>query len=177
MTNFRMRRFPKKKNTYGLSEIDDALKQAKLERHHDNFLRLNLLKIILSFPLLNKGKNVEVKYVDMRYHIKVPAIDAVPVIEPPVVSAPVVDAPVIGSSSSTTKIRVVVVRVCSQVVKHGKMLLKLDDHGKILHNHGKMLERILMSTVRYSTLPLGDTLLLGQYQFSTLEKIVKRKLE
>ncbi|KAF6164202.1 hypothetical protein GIB67_010172 [Kingdonia uniflora] len=26
MTNFKMRRFPKKKNTYGLKEIDDALK-------------------------------------------------------------------------------------------------------------------------------------------------------
>ncbi|KAF6145394.1 hypothetical protein GIB67_034164 [Kingdonia uniflora] len=26
MMNFRMRRFPKKKNTYGLKEIDDALK-------------------------------------------------------------------------------------------------------------------------------------------------------
>ncbi|KAF6142475.1 hypothetical protein GIB67_039439 [Kingdonia uniflora] len=26
MTNFRRRRFPKKKNTYGLKEIDDALK-------------------------------------------------------------------------------------------------------------------------------------------------------
>ncbi|KAF6155306.1 hypothetical protein GIB67_019832 [Kingdonia uniflora] len=33
MTNFRMRRFPKKKNTYGLKEIVDALKEAKLERH------------------------------------------------------------------------------------------------------------------------------------------------
>ncbi|KAF6149828.1 hypothetical protein GIB67_010902 [Kingdonia uniflora] len=33
MTNFRMRRFPKKKNTYGLKKIDDSLKQAKLERH------------------------------------------------------------------------------------------------------------------------------------------------
>ncbi|KAF6140420.1 hypothetical protein GIB67_013189 [Kingdonia uniflora] len=33
MTNFRIRRFPKKNNAYGLKEIDDALKQAKLERH------------------------------------------------------------------------------------------------------------------------------------------------
>ncbi|KAF6168212.1 hypothetical protein GIB67_011597 [Kingdonia uniflora] len=33
MTNFIMRRFPKKKNTYGLKEIDDALKQAKFEKH------------------------------------------------------------------------------------------------------------------------------------------------
>ncbi|KAF6166217.1 hypothetical protein GIB67_031001 [Kingdonia uniflora] len=33
MRNFRMRRFPKKKNIYGLKEIDEALKYAKLERH------------------------------------------------------------------------------------------------------------------------------------------------
>ncbi|KAF6142244.1 hypothetical protein GIB67_012093 [Kingdonia uniflora] len=58
MTNFRMRRFPKKKNTYGLKEIDDALKQAKLERHQEDVLRLNLLKFILSFYLPNKGKNI-----------------------------------------------------------------------------------------------------------------------
>ncbi|KAF6141050.1 hypothetical protein GIB67_006495 [Kingdonia uniflora] len=57
MMNFRMRRFPKKKNTYGLKEIDDALKQAKLERHQEDVLRLNLLKIILSFLLPNKGIN------------------------------------------------------------------------------------------------------------------------
>ncbi|KAF6133920.1 hypothetical protein GIB67_040684 [Kingdonia uniflora] len=65
ITNFKMRRFPKKKNTNGLKEIDGALKQAKLERHHDNVLRLNLFKIILSFLLLNKGINIEVKYVNM----------------------------------------------------------------------------------------------------------------
>ncbi|KAF6158526.1 hypothetical protein GIB67_040040 [Kingdonia uniflora] len=57
--NFRMRRFPKKKNTYGLKKIDGDLKQAKLERHHDDVLRLNLLKIILSFLLPNKGRNIE----------------------------------------------------------------------------------------------------------------------
>ncbi|KAF6138315.1 hypothetical protein GIB67_001465 [Kingdonia uniflora] len=33
ITNFRMRRFPRKKNTYGLKKIDDVLKQTKLERH------------------------------------------------------------------------------------------------------------------------------------------------
>ncbi|KAF6173758.1 hypothetical protein GIB67_042926 [Kingdonia uniflora] len=63
-----MRRFLKKKNTYGLKEIDDVLKQAKLEIHHRkviiyDVLRLNLLKIILSFFLPNKGRNVGVKYV------------------------------------------------------------------------------------------------------------------
>ncbi|KAF6140893.1 hypothetical protein GIB67_042306 [Kingdonia uniflora] len=65
ITNFRMRRFPKKKKTYGLKEIDDALKQAKLERHQDDVLQLNLLKIMLSFLLPNKGRNVWVKYVDL----------------------------------------------------------------------------------------------------------------
>ncbi|KAF6165624.1 hypothetical protein GIB67_035702 [Kingdonia uniflora] len=65
MTNFRMRQFPKKKNIYGLKEIDGALKQEKLERHHDDVLRLNLLKIILSFLLPNKGRNVVVKYIDL----------------------------------------------------------------------------------------------------------------
>ncbi|KAF6156263.1 hypothetical protein GIB67_008033 [Kingdonia uniflora] len=65
MTNFRMKRFPKKKNTYELKEIDDALKQAKLERYQEDVRRLNLLKIILSFLILNKGRNIWVKYVDL----------------------------------------------------------------------------------------------------------------
>ncbi|KAF6139108.1 hypothetical protein GIB67_010834 [Kingdonia uniflora] len=33
--------------------------------HLDDVLRLNLLKIILSFLLSNKGRNVEVMYVDL----------------------------------------------------------------------------------------------------------------
>ncbi|KAF6136420.1 hypothetical protein GIB67_019303, partial [Kingdonia uniflora] len=177
ITNFRMRRFPKKKNTFGLKEIDNALKQAKLEKHHDNVLRLNLLKIILSFLLPNKGRNVGMKCVDLRNHIEAPAIGAAPTIEPRTVNIPVVSVPAIGNNSSATEIGVVVVRVCSQLEEHGKMLQKLDDHGKILHNHGKMLERILMSTVRDSTLPLEDTPLLGQFQFSTPEKTTKRKRE
>ncbi|KAF6167887.1 hypothetical protein GIB67_027665 [Kingdonia uniflora] len=160
--DMKLRRFPKKKNTYGLKEINDALKQAKLERHHDDALRLNLLKIILSFLLPNKGRNVWVKYVDlvddlqqfnkfhwamkpsetdmqqdlvqevMRNHIEAPTIVVAHIIE-----SPIVGAPAIRSSSSTTEIRAVVVRVCSQLEKHGEMLLKLDDHGKMLHNHGK----------------------------------------
>ncbi|KAF6158821.1 hypothetical protein GIB67_012464 [Kingdonia uniflora] len=65
MTNFIMRRFPKKKNTYGLKEIDNALKQAKLKIHQEEVLRLNLLKIILSFLLPNKRRNVWVKYDDL----------------------------------------------------------------------------------------------------------------
>ncbi|KAF6167085.1 hypothetical protein GIB67_041340 [Kingdonia uniflora] len=58
LSDMKMRRFPKKKNTYGLKEIDDALKHVKLERHQDDVLRLNLLKIILSFLLPNKVRNV-----------------------------------------------------------------------------------------------------------------------
>ncbi|KAF6157651.1 hypothetical protein GIB67_037224 [Kingdonia uniflora] len=76
--DMKMRQFPKKKNTYGLKEIDDALKQAKLERHLGDVLRLNLLKIILSFHLPNKGRNVWVKYVDMAVdldHLKFPRIE------------------------------------------------------------------------------------------------------
>ncbi|KAF6140421.1 hypothetical protein GIB67_013190 [Kingdonia uniflora] len=42
MTNFRMRRFPKKKNTYGLKEIDGALTLAKLERHHGTQLEISV---------------------------------------------------------------------------------------------------------------------------------------
>ncbi|KAF6156598.1 hypothetical protein GIB67_014577 [Kingdonia uniflora] len=65
ITNFRMRQFSKKKNIYRLKEIDGTLKQTKLERHHDDVLRLILLKIILSFLFSNKGRNVGVKYVDL----------------------------------------------------------------------------------------------------------------
>ncbi|KAF6146693.1 hypothetical protein GIB67_008979, partial [Kingdonia uniflora] len=62
---YRMRRFPNKKNTYGLKEIDDALKYEKLERHQEDVLRLNLLRIILSFSLPNNRRNIWVKYVDL----------------------------------------------------------------------------------------------------------------
>ncbi|KAF6135116.1 hypothetical protein GIB67_040427 [Kingdonia uniflora] len=110
MTNFRMRRFPKKNNTYWLKEIDDALKQAKLERHHDDVLRLNLLKIILSFLLPIKGGNVRAKYVDLRNHIEAPAIGTTPIIEPTAVGALVVGALIISSSSSSIEIGAVVVR-------------------------------------------------------------------
>ncbi|KAF6156314.1 hypothetical protein GIB67_013758 [Kingdonia uniflora] len=282
MTNFRMRRFPKKKNIYGLKEIDDALKQAKLERHQEDVLRLNLLKIILSCLLPNKGRNVWVKYVDLvcdlqqfnkfpwgeqvynffwrqivefaKYQsaadkksnkalslhgciwvlmiwtfISIPSLKFLGIeesihlfpklqgwrmtsskyrqivtfkkffanpdllakamkpsetnmqqdlvqeamrnqIEAPAIEPPAVGAPKIGSSSSATEIGAVVAKVCSQLEEHGKMLLKLDDHGKMLHNHGKMLEQISMSTV-------GDTPLLGQYQLFTPEKITKHMRE
>ncbi|KAF6172776.1 hypothetical protein GIB67_002506 [Kingdonia uniflora] len=95
----------------------------------------------------------------MKYQIEPPAIGA------PTVGTPAVVAPTIGSSSSATEIRAVVVRVCS----------RLEEYGKMLHNHGKMLEQISMSTVGNSTLPLGDTPLLGQYEFSTPEKTTKCK--
>ncbi|KAF6155098.1 hypothetical protein GIB67_035845 [Kingdonia uniflora] len=124
--DMKWRQFPKKKNTYGLKKIDDALKQTKLERHQDDVHRLNLLKIMLSFILPNKGRNVLVKYVDlvddlqrsnrfpwamklsetdmqqdlmqeaMRYQIEVPTIGAVPRIGTPAVGAPAAVVPVIG---------------------------------------------------------------------------------
>ncbi|KAF6141066.1 hypothetical protein GIB67_006511 [Kingdonia uniflora] len=146
------------------------------DRHLDDVLQLNLLKIILSFLFPNKGRNVGVKYVDLRNHIEVPVIEP-PSVGAPVVSVPTVGAPVIGSSSTTTEIGAVVVRECSQLEEYGKMLLKLDDHGKMLQSHGKMLKQISMSPIRYCTLPLGDTPLLGQYQFFTPEKAAKRKRE
>ncbi|KAF6163573.1 hypothetical protein GIB67_022138 [Kingdonia uniflora] len=89
--------------------------------HLDDVLRLNLLKIILSFLIRNKGRNVWVKYVNLRNHIEAPTIGTVPAIEPPVVGVPAI--------------------------------------------------------VGDSTRPLGDTPLLGQYQFSTPGKIAKRKRE
>ncbi|KAF6155872.1 hypothetical protein GIB67_039203 [Kingdonia uniflora] len=80
MTNFRMRRFPKKKNTYGLKEIDDTLKQEKLERHQGkaliyDILRLNLLKIILSFLPPNKGK---ILWVNLKFPRKEESIHLFP---------------------------------------------------------------------------------------------------
>ncbi|KAF6170958.1 hypothetical protein GIB67_014775, partial [Kingdonia uniflora] len=64
-----------------------------------------------------------------------------------VVSALAIIASTIGSSSFATEIRAVVVRVCYQLEEHD------------------------------NTLPLGDTPLLGQYQFSTPEKTAKLKRE
>ncbi|KAF6175874.1 hypothetical protein GIB67_003362, partial [Kingdonia uniflora] len=72
-----MRRFPKKKNTYGLKEIDDALKEAKLERHH--------------------GK---------RYHIDAPVISIVPVIEQPLVGVPVISSSSFATEIKAVVVRV-----------------------------------------------------------------------
>ncbi|KAF6165345.1 hypothetical protein GIB67_018789 [Kingdonia uniflora] len=83
----------------------------------------------------------------MRNLIEAPIIGAAPAIEPLAVGAPVVGILIIGSSSSTTEIRAIVVRVCSQLEEHAGG----------------------------NTLLLGDTPLLGQYQFSAPEKTVKRK--
>ncbi|KAF6169175.1 hypothetical protein GIB67_013605, partial [Kingdonia uniflora] len=153
--DMKMRRFPKKKNTYGLKEIDDALKHAKLERHQEDVP----IKFVKNYTIISPPKQGE-KCLGERNQIETPTIGIAPVI-----GAPAVGAPTIGSSSSATEIRAVVVRVYSQ----------LEEHCKILYNHGKMLERISMSTVGDNTLPLGNTLLLVQYQFSTPEKIVKYK--
>ncbi|KAF6141818.1 hypothetical protein GIB67_031885 [Kingdonia uniflora] len=60
MTNFRMRRFPKEKNTFGLKEIDDALKQAKLERHNvrDSTLPLGDTLLLGQFQFSTPEKTV-----------------------------------------------------------------------------------------------------------------------
>ncbi|KAF6171978.1 hypothetical protein GIB67_029396 [Kingdonia uniflora] len=42
-----MRRFPKKKNTYGLKKIDGDLKKAKLERHHVKDITLPIRNTLL----------------------------------------------------------------------------------------------------------------------------------
>ncbi|KAF6151035.1 hypothetical protein GIB67_010613 [Kingdonia uniflora] len=122
--------------------------------------RCSSIKFAKNYTILSLPEQGE-KHLGERYQIEAPVIGVVPAI-----GVPAVVTPAIGSSSSATKIGAVVVRVCSQLEKHGKMLLKLDDHGK-------MLKRILMSLVGDSTLPLGDTLLLGQYQFYTPEKAMK----
>ncbi|KAF6166064.1 hypothetical protein GIB67_012961 [Kingdonia uniflora] len=134
------------------------------------------IKFVKNYTILSPPDQGD-KRLGERNQIEAPAVGTAPAIEPPTVGAPTVGALTIGSSSSATEIGAVVVMVYSQLEKHGKILLKLDDHGKMLHNHGKMLEQILIYTVGDSTLPLGDTPLLGQYQFSTPEKTAKRKKE
>ncbi|KAF6143555.1 hypothetical protein GIB67_029724 [Kingdonia uniflora] len=100
MNFFRMKRFPKKKNTYGLKEIVDVLKQAKLERH-------------LVIAIMPSGTDMQQDLVQeaMRYQIKMPTIGAAPTIGTvPAIGVPAVIAPAIGSSSSATEIRAIVVR-------------------------------------------------------------------
>ncbi|KAF6161951.1 hypothetical protein GIB67_014153 [Kingdonia uniflora] len=77
------------------------------DRHLDDILRLNLLKIILSFLLPNKGRNVKVREIISKHPVigVAHAIGAAPTIEPPVVGIPI-----IGSSSSATEIGTVVVK-------------------------------------------------------------------
>ncbi|KAF6161957.1 hypothetical protein GIB67_002740 [Kingdonia uniflora] len=75
------------------------------DRHLEDVLRLNLLKIILSFLLPNKGRNVEV-----RYQIEAPAIGGVSAIGVPAIGVPAIVVLAIGSSSSATETGVVVVR-------------------------------------------------------------------
>ncbi|KAF6159997.1 hypothetical protein GIB67_033081 [Kingdonia uniflora] len=152
-------------------------------KHMTNFRmrRCSLIKFVKNYTILSPLKQREKRWGERNY-IEAPAIGTTPVIEPPVVSVlaagvPAVSAPTIGNSSTATRIKATVVRVCFQLEEHGKMLLKLYDHGKMLQSHGKLLEQILIFSVRDNTLPLGDNLLLGQYQFSTPEKTVKYKRE
>ncbi|KAF6175906.1 hypothetical protein GIB67_003394 [Kingdonia uniflora] len=220
MTNFRIRRFPKKKNTYRRCSLikfvknytifsppeqgEKRLGEPKFPRIEESihlfpklqgwrmtsFKRRQIvtlkkffanpdLLVIAMKPLETDMQQNLVQEAMVIYHssyqIKAPTIGAVPTISAPAVGVSTVVALAIGSSSSATEIGAVVVRVCFQL--EDKMLLKLDDHGKMLHTHGKMLERISMFTMGEGTLPLGDTPLLGQYQFSTPEKTVKRKRE
>ncbi|KAF6163235.1 hypothetical protein GIB67_025099 [Kingdonia uniflora] len=98
--------------------------------HHDDVFRLNLLKIILSFLLQNKGRNIE------RNHIKAPAIGDAPAIKPPAVGGPTVSALTIGSSYFSTKIRAVVGKVCSQLEDHvSDNFLPLGDGTLLLGLH------------------------------------------
>ncbi|KAF6138230.1 hypothetical protein GIB67_011070 [Kingdonia uniflora] len=95
----------------------------------EDVLRLNLLKIILSFLLPNKGNNVEVGYVDL-----VDDLDQFNKFLWEISNQSTRNrrcicnrctysrCTSIGSSSSATKIRAVVLRVCSQLEEHGKML-------------------------------------------------------
>ncbi|KAF6158863.1 hypothetical protein GIB67_012506 [Kingdonia uniflora] len=93
-----MWQFPKKKNTYGLKKIDDALKQTKLERYH-------------AMKPSETDMQQELVQEAMRNHIEAPAIGAAPEIKQPAVGIPVVGVPVIGSSSFATVIGAVVVRL------------------------------------------------------------------
>ncbi|KAF6173726.1 hypothetical protein GIB67_042894 [Kingdonia uniflora] len=91
----------------------------------------NLLVIAMKPSETDMEKNLVQQA--MRHQIEAPAIGialviSAPAVSTPVVSTPVVVALVIGSNSSATEIGAVVVRVFSQLEKHGKMLLKLDDH-------------------------------------------------
>ncbi|KAF6142242.1 hypothetical protein GIB67_012091, partial [Kingdonia uniflora] len=82
-----------------LHNIFRALPEEEMGVLHD-VLRLNLLNILLSFVLPKKGKNVEVKYIDLKNYIKAPAIGG----------APKIDAPAFGSSSSKVDIGAAVVK-------------------------------------------------------------------
>ncbi|KAF6163571.1 hypothetical protein GIB67_022136, partial [Kingdonia uniflora] len=106
MTNFRMRRFPKKKNTYGLKEIDSALKR---QNWKDIMVRrYSSIKFVKNYIIISPPEHGEKRWGE-RNHIEAPSIGAAIVIEPPAVSVPAVRVPVIGSRSSAIKIRVVVV--------------------------------------------------------------------
>ncbi|KAF6144079.1 hypothetical protein GIB67_007540 [Kingdonia uniflora] len=56
MTNFRRRRFLKKKNTYGLKEIDDALKHTKLEKTSG---RCSSIKFVKNYSIFSPPEQGE----------------------------------------------------------------------------------------------------------------------
>ncbi|KAF6155659.1 hypothetical protein GIB67_007096 [Kingdonia uniflora] len=116
-----------------------------IDRHLEDVLRLNLLKIILSFLLPNKGRNMWVKYIDLvddlQQFNRFPweksnrsscnrrplAIGVIPAIEPPTVGISV-----IGNSSFATEIRAVVVRqVAPEERLEVENYLMVDDDDKV----------------------------------------------
>ncbi|KAF6161281.1 hypothetical protein GIB67_009168 [Kingdonia uniflora] len=157
MTNFRLRRcslikFVKNYTIISPPEQEDkhlgegwrmtSFKRRQIVTFKKFFANPKLLAI--SMKLSETDIQQDLVQEAMRNHIKAPVIGVVPVIKPPAVGAPA-----IGSSSFTTEIGAVVVRVCSQLEEH----------------------------VGDSTLPLVDIPLLKQYQLSTPEKTTKLKRE
>ncbi|KAF6138983.1 hypothetical protein GIB67_010709 [Kingdonia uniflora] len=88
-------------------------------------LNLSHALLVIAMNLSETDMQLDLVQETMKNHIEAPAIGAAPAIEPPVVGVPIVDAPVIGSSSSTTEIGAVVVRL--QQVTPGKGLEVVKD--------------------------------------------------
>ncbi|KAF6139340.1 hypothetical protein GIB67_021550 [Kingdonia uniflora] len=179
MTNFRMRRFPKKKNTYGLKEIDDALKQAKLERHQDDVLRLNLLKIILSFLLPNKGKNVWV-------NLKFPRIEKSIYLFPKLQAWRMISfkrRQIVTFKKFFTNPNLLVIAMNPSETGMQQDLvqeaMRYQIEAPAIGTASVIGAPIVgaPAIMGDNTLPLRDTPLFGQYQFSIPEKTTKRKRE
>ncbi|KAF6152741.1 hypothetical protein GIB67_021401 [Kingdonia uniflora] len=171
MTNFRMSlKFPKIEESIHLFPKLQGLRMTAFKRHQIvTFKKFFANPKLLGMAMKPSEIGMQQGLVQeaMKNQIEAPAIGAAPTISAPIVVAPAIGVPVIDSSSSASEIGAVVVRVCSQ----------LEEHGKMLHNHGKMLEQMSMSTVEDSTLPLGDTPLLGLYQLRKLQNANEKEIE